>query len=248
MSKMPELSDLATESENGSRTAVIERDLACLLEVGYALRSVPESDIELWIKGRERCGVPPRPCKQEVMLLRDPVETNNYEVVVPSGKIYTLVVEPIVRPDACVRIHNNKVTIRFSKKYFEGPNSSVSPAPPNEHRLSALIQVIDNLPFEYASLDNATKLVPLKQVSFDNLVELVKAYNGFRTDKNNPVERNPFFGTARFYDASLGAHVDITRGYAHGGNHIEMSLRVELPEKRDRTFLTRTISLKGRKS
>ncbi len=261
MSDMPEISELVTESETGSRTAVLERDLTCLLEVGYALRSVPESDIELWVKGQERCGAPPRPHKQEVTLLRDrPVETNKYEVVVPSGEIYTLVVEPIVKPDAGVRIHNNKVTIRFSKKYFEGPNSSVSPAPPNEHRLSALLQVIGNLPSEYASLDrdNKTKLVPLKFVSFDNVVELVKAYNGFRTDKNNPVERNPFFGIARFHDANfecqcglkpekLNVYVDIERGYAHGGNYIEMSLRVVLPEKRDRTFLTKIISLKGRK-
>ncbi len=255
---MQELSDLATESKADSSTEVLERDLACLLEVGYALRSVPENDIDWWMNGQERCGVVARPRKKEVVLLRQPNVSNEYEVVAPSGEVYTLVVEPNAQPEYGIRVPRNKVTIRYSRRYSEGPNTLVGPAPPNEHKLSALLQVIRTLPSEYVALNKefVPERVPLKVISFDNLVGLVKAYNGFRTDRNNPVERNPFSGTARFYDANfehlfeqkpekLGVYVDIRRGYAHGGNYIEMSLRVELPEKRIRTFLTKEISIKG---
>jgi hypothetical protein len=172
---MPELSDAVEQKTE----QILSKDLECLLDVGFALRSVPEDEMVRWLKGEDILVRPERPCKNEVRYTGQPVFgiTKEYDVVASSGLAYRFV----VHPRTVHGINSNEVKVKFSKAYAVGENPD-----PGELVKPASKDVFYLLPL-------VAKL-PLKDISYKQVAEFLEKHNGFVYDVRRPE-------VARFYDS-----------------------------------------------
>jgi hypothetical protein len=213
-----------TEKELPPYVAELATDLDLLIEIGSALRSLPERDMVPWFEGH-RDDLTPNNYRSEVRLVRSEtsVTTKKFEVEAPSGTSYTLVVEPAIED----MINYNKVKIQLTREYKAGPNEQqgvlIKPA---EHKVAYLLPLVARL--------------PLKTITYDALIEFLREHNGFE-EPERTLERTKFTDWYEHGTTTYEIHLNVHK-LEDGGARLE--LEVLIPDKkRVRTYITKEITL-----
>jgi hypothetical protein len=185
---MPELSDIVAEVKTPSYLDVLAKDLNALLEVGYALRSVPEDELVRWLDGKECWGMREKhPLPESVKYVGQPTIglTKEYETIGPSGQHYRFVVTPKHTKGIC----NNEVRVKFFKEYPDGQNGNIGElVSSKDHNVLYLLPLISRL--------------PIKEISYKAVVDFLEKHNGFRIMSNS-------METAAFQDSYKHEIVEI---------------------------------------
>lgn len=144
-------------------------DLELLLDVGFALRSIPEEEIPRWLSGND-CLLKDLPHKDKVKYQGQPVlgMTKEYEVSASSGQPYRLV----VHPERTLGVQNSAVRVKFSKTYDVGENKE----------LGSLVEAKKNVLY----LLPLVAQLPLKDISYEKVREFFEKNNGFVYDTARP--------------------------------------------------------------
>jgi len=168
---MPELSDVVAEVKTPSYLDVLAKDLNALLEVGYALRSVPEDELIRWLEGKECWGAREKhPLPESVTYVGQPTIglTKEYEALGPSGQHYRFVVTPKHTKGIC----NNEVRVKFVKEYPAGQNGNIGDlVSSKDHNVLYLLPLVSRL--------------PVKDISYNSVVDFLEKHNGFRIVSNS---------------------------------------------------------------
>jgi len=160
-----ELSD--TVKPSSGFVSVLSRDLELLIDVGLALRSVPEDEIERWLIGENSLIKPDNPHKVEVKYHGQPVIgiMKEYDVAALSGERYRLA----VHPKKLRGIQSNDVRVKFGRTYSVGENSVHGTLDKHEDK-----SVLYLLPL--------VARLPLKDISYEKVREFFEKNNGFVDD------------------------------------------------------------------
>lgn len=168
---MPELSEAVKTAQAPPYVGELGRDLEFLLDVAFELRSVPEDEMERWLKG-ENCIVrPDNPHKKEVQYFGQPVQSivKEYEVGSLSGEKYRLV----VHPKKLNGVVSNNVRVKFTKTYAVGENPEPGILIRSDDAKKDLLKknVLYLLPL-------AARL-PLREIDYEAVKSFLIKYNGF---------------------------------------------------------------------
>src|SRR3989344_7511425 len=154
---MPQLKPQTPLAQN------LAKDLDCLLDMAFSLRSIASGDIESWLSGTNDLLKPKNKHTNDVEYLGQPTEglEKHYELRAPSGQTYRFLITP--KEEQCVS--NNTVIVRHSKTYPEGPNT------PGEKTTSKDKSVLYLLPWVAA--------LPINHVTYEATREFFANNNGF---------------------------------------------------------------------
>jgi len=179
--RVPELSDVVRDAPVNIATAKPEdipayvtelaQDLELLLDVGHALRSVTQNEMETWLEGKNRAIPPKHPHPGKVQLVGQPVfgQVREYVVRAPSGTQYSFVIE--LRRLGWIDSHIVKV--KYTKTYKEGENPDRGILiDSTDHSVLYLLPLIARLPLE--------KITPRAVNDF------LERHNGFKHDVMRP--------------------------------------------------------------
>jgi len=152
---MPELTDVVSEAVSSQKTRkfpeyvnLLSHDLELLLDLGFALRSIPQDEIVRWFEGNSLVTVK-RPHKRKVKYAGQQVNgiTKEYKVEIDSRQ-YSFV----VHPEWDKRVVSNDVKVKFTKTYAEGANPERGiRMKSDDHNVLYLLPMIDRLPLRLVS-------------------------------------------------------------------------------------------------
>jgi hypothetical protein len=156
---MQELSDVSGAVKQISEFS----DLELLLDLGFALRSVPQDELVPWLEGNGLVNVE-RKHRDRVKYIGQPINstTKEFDVEINERK-YRL----SVHPNRDQGIVSNDVRVKFSKSYTVGENSDIG-----DLTKSAEKNALYLLPL-------VTRL-PLKDISYESVREFFEKNNGFK--------------------------------------------------------------------
>lgn len=144
-------------------------DLELLLDVGFALRSIPEEEIPRWLSGND-CLLRNLPHKDKIKYQGQPVfgMTKEYDVSAASGQPYRLV----VHPEKTLGVQNSAVRVKFSKTYEVGENKDLGSHVEAKKNVLYLLPLVAQL--------------PLKDISYEKVRDFFEKNNGFVYDTARP--------------------------------------------------------------
>lgn len=166
---MPGLSDVSGAVKQISGFS----DLELLLDLGFALRSVPQDELVRWLEGNSLVNVE-RKHGDKIKYVGQSLNsiTKEFEVEINARK-YRLSVHP-KREQGLV---SNDVTVKFSKTYEVGENTDIGDLTKSaEKNALYLLPLVARL--------------PLKNISFDSVKDFFEKNNGFvyNTQSNEAVQ------------------------------------------------------------